>query len=960
MRYQGTPRHLKNQTGRSTASLVLTIVGGIALFVVIAAIGFTITAPDDDVAMVEAAEFTPQVIAAGTIATADETVVADETVRALRDTAAVTEEELVRAAEATGSSGGVAATRTLDAENPSEDAAESSDGSGEMAPVPEEVLAADEYTYDFIDWDSIDVVDVPDQFRFDACAGAVPGLPALPWCPAGAGATIVAADDTFDGPPFDTEYSVQVYSPSSTVGSACPATSDSYAVTVRSNRPSTLSVSAWNETGGGGTTPAATYELVTEPGAAADWEAAIAADPSARPVLDHCVRLPDVSFGWVGFRVVGTSLYVPDAGATDSDDGRGLYVAQNGGRPPSGLVAATPTTLYVRAWNQSSVDEQIFVQARERSPEACDNLGDIALVGSGPGSIQGIRDRVIPMLPDRTGWPWGLSWDELEIHRLTLEPGVAYDVCIFWVRGGGPSFNPDSVVRTEHAEVVPPSPNAMSIAVTGHAFVDLEGDPLIEQVSVVAILSGPSTFDPDRPTDACRGSWSANSAAETIDIAVSGPGSGSLCTTTNTTSLILQRGMQVNVGAVDSLGDRYSRTSWIPLSSNLFRCGTDCGEQRVEVTVPMPWVAPREVTGSFDWPFDLETDAIPPSTEDAPGQDGPPVGAIVLELTFSPTGAESRNWVLGDIGEQEQSPDRLPLTPQMEVTFSNPNPGTFPRQPGIHFPDGFPGTPHAMVEVRVEADRPVTLSGSVEAYAGGRRCLRPGADPNIGARPASQLHVFRIDGLCPTKGYNLTITAADEAGTNAEIFGVGPADGSTPLPFSTAQMNVSVRGEVVIDPAAYGPGTEESAIHVSVLDLYAQHPSGRFGAAESAIAPLTGAFDEARETGWTFDIPYRQMVCADPIANGGALEPVALTVMPRSGGVVSETVSLTLQVRRWNAPIRNVSGAGGVIYRCTPPPDDSTLYSLSETVIVERLFEGVTFTSPDGLYSLTVSGFLTP
>ena len=954
------PSPMTDQAGRSTASLVLTIVGGIALFVVMAAIGFTITAPDDDVAIVEAAEFTPQVIAAGTVATADETVVADETVRALRDTDAVTEEELERAAEATGSSGGVSATRTLDADVQGEDSTEPSDEAADTAPVPEEVLAEDEYTYDFIDWDSIDVVDVPDQFRFDACAGAVPGLPALPWCPAGAGATIVTADDTLDGPPIGGGgYYVLIAPGGVSWAPDCRPSDGTYRVVVRSNRPSSLEVSAWNFLGGGGTSPAETYEVSTDASGVADWEAAVASDAGEPIYVDHCIDVPNVDFGRVGFRVVGTSLYLPDGGAMDESEDGATWTA-SGGKPPSGLVAATPTTLYVRAWNQSSVEEQIFVQARERSPEACDNLGDIALVGSGPGSIQGVRDRVIPMDSDRTGWLWGITWDELEIHRLTLEPGVPYDVCIFWVRGGGPSFSPDSVVRTERAEVVPPSPNAMSVAVTGHGFVDLEGDPLINQVSVVAILSGPSTFDPERPTDACRGSWSANSAAETIDIAVSGPGSGALCTTTNTTSLILQRGMQVNVGAVDSLGDRYSRTSWIPLSSNLFRCGTDCGEQRVEVTVPMPWVAPRVVTGSGPIPFsNIESWAVF-EDDGPPGQEGPPVGVVVLELTFSPTGAESRNWVLGDIGEQEQSPDRLPLRPQMEVTFSNPNPGTFPRQPGIHFPDGFPGTPHAMVEVRVEADRPVTLSGSVEAYAGARRCLRPGADPTVASRPASQLHVFRIDGLCPTESYNLVLSVADEAGTNAEIFGVGPADGSTPLPFSTAQMNVSVRGEVVIDPAAYGPGTEESAIHVSVLDLYAQHPSGRFGAAESAIAPLTGPFDEARETGWTFDIPYRQMVCADPIANGGVLEPVALTVMPLSGGVVSEMVSLTLQVRRWNAPIRNVSGAGGVIYRCTPPPGDETLYSLSRSVPVEWLFEGVTFRSPDRLYTLNVSGFLTP
>lgn len=966
------------ETGRIGVSTLLAIVGGVILFGVMAAIGYASSAPEDQPPVIEAAEYVPEIVDVDdSVDESSTAVIADEIVRTVRDSGAATEEQVQQVSEAVGSAGGGGATRTVievssddiseleevgtaedgDADTPPADEPVPED---EPMPVPDEVLDEEGYIRHFIDWDRIRIFEPPFNVRFDLCAGAVPGLPALPGCPDGTGATIVPLDDPYDGPALEGAYRIDAYGPygwDQVFAADCNADDDVYRIMITSNRPSSLEVSAWNVRGSGATATPVTFFVPPDLAAFAAWETAVASEPDITPRIQQCVEVPGVTFGRVAFRVEGTSLYVPDDGATDVSEGSSSFFSITGGRPPSGLVAMTPTTLYVRAWNQSSLAEQIFVQARPQSSEGCDNLGDLALVGSGPGSVQAVQDRVIPMDADQTGWPFGRTWDELEIHRLTLEPGVPYDVCIFWVVDSGPSFDPSSIVRTETAQVVPPSPNALEMSVGGASFVDLGGDPRVNVVSVVGIVSGPASFDPDNPTDACRASWDANSAAGTINIPVED--GGILCTTTNTTSLILQGGMRVTVSAVDSLGDRYQRTSWVRLGRNLFRCGTDCGEQRLLVEVPMPWVPSRSVTGSFEWPFDLDDDVIVPIDEDAQGETGPPVGSVHLEYRFIPTGAESRRWMLSDIGEQDQSAGSLPVRPQIDVTTSHPRlPGLSQNQDGVYFPDGFPGLPHGVVTVRIEADRPVSYSAIVTEYEDRGVCLRPGvAEPRFESMELRTVHFFQIDGLCLGELYNVNVTVQDETGTTAEIFGVGTADGTTPVLFGSQFLRLEVRGEVEINPAAFGPGTPGSRLHVQMENVYVQDPSGRRRFPETKVQPTRSLSAEEVDTGWNFDDPYRGIICANPDNNGGVLEPMTLQAFPRQPGSIGEEGYLTFRVRRWTAPTRDDLTINGLLYRCSSVASSATLYETSELIPIDQLLAGVTFTSADGLYSVTIHGW---
>jgi hypothetical protein len=416
--------------------------------------------------------------------------------------------------------------------------------------------------------------------------------------------------------------------------------------------------------------------------------------------------------------------------------------------------------------------------------------------------------------------------------------------------------------------------------------------------------------------------------------------------------------MRVTIGVVDSLGDRYRRTGWIRISRNMFRCGTDCGEQRMLVELAMPSVPSRDIRGTVDWPGDLETDVLVPIDVDQRGQYGPPVGSLNLELQFTPTGEESRRWLLSGIGEQDQSAGSLAVRPQLDITYSWPRlSGAFQNQGGVYFPDGFPGLPHAVVTVRIEADRPVNLSATISEYEDLGVCLQPGvAEPSISTSDFRTVHHFEINGLCTGSTYNVNVVAQDETGTTAQIFGVGPADGSTPIAFGTAYLRLEVRGEVVINPAAYGLGTSGSRLHVGMEDIYVQDSSGMGRYPVTNVEPTRSLLAEEADTGWNFDDPYGGVICANPDNNDGVLNSITLRAFPHQPGSIGDTALLTFRVWTWNAATRDVVWPGGYVYRCSSGPPTPTLNETYEFIPIEDLLAGVSFTSEDGLYTVTING----
>ena len=984
MRYP-LPRLVTDQTGRISLAAVLLTVGGTLLFMAMAAVGFSVTDVESEVPTMIVADVTAIPGDEEVALTVDPTeqVIADELVRALQESGQASAETIDRVAEEVGSSGGsgsrgssggsrelptvqvISDVEVIDGADPA--SGEEPDGSGtdeEPAPVPEEVLGEDYFLRHFVDWDRIRDAERLGTIRFDPCAGSVPGIPPLPGCPSGTGATIVPVDGEIDGEPLSNPFSVlsaPAYPIASRWHPSC-GVDGTFRIQVTTNRPARLSVTAWNTAVrpypnvGEPPATARTFDVTTSEADADAWNRALSDESGVGPSIHHCIDLPDIEFGNVSWLVEGSSLYLPDAAATASTTNSATWW-NRGVKPPSALIATTPQTLYVRAWSRSAVSEQIFVQARPASPEGCDNLGDISLVGGAPGGAQGVLDRVFPMDGSGIGWPWDPAWDEMQIHRLILDPGTQYDVCIFWVNDTGPSFNPSSVTLTEAAQVVTPSPNTLTMYVNGGGFADLGGDPRVNGIAITGILSGPAYYDPDIPTTVCSGAWDTNSTIGRIEWT-----SDVLCETDDVTGLIVQRGMHVIASATDSLGDRYRRSSWIPLPSNFFRCGAPCGEQSVLAYVPLPWVAPRTITGSFDWPFDLETDVIFEIDEDERGQDGPPVGSVTVELVSTPTGAEARNWVLGEIGEITQSDRRLPLRPQLDVSISYPTVGgDGPSLPGIHFPEGFPGVPHGVVQVRVEADRPVSLGAVVGEHSFDELCLRTTEPPSYTAAAPAVVHTFQLSGLCPIRSYNLLIAAEDETGTPAEIFGVGTADGSTPVGFAAKELRLSVHADLAIDPSVFGPGTEGARPHLSHGDVYVVDPESRRRLAVTNLVPSRSLVAEQSSTGWTFDDPYRDVICADPSASGGELlAPAPLESRISQPGGYGDVAAVSFDVRRFSAGVSNRVTAVGHLIRCSTAPRDEVVNSIRSTVDIVDLLTGLTLTAEDGSFTLELIGVPTP
>lgn len=963
-----------DEYGRIGLSVILTTLGAVALFGVMAVVGYSVTAPETASPTIVAAEVEAVPIQTGADSDSVDDVVAEESLRLIRESGAVDAAAIEAIADSVGAGGGTA-SRTLSADGPvSDEAAIAPSETPDDAvpapgplPVPDEVLGDDDLIRNGIDWDRLEVTETIPDLRFDPCAGSTPGLPALPWCPTGTGATIVPLDDGIEGEPLGDEFFVLTNPPypyANRVHPSCDLDDDSFRIVVITNRPATFVIAAWNGTGEGRPAAPPSFEAATSISEVAEWEAANAAAPGFGSRIVHCFEIPSVTYGRVVWNVEGTSIYEADDGATDSDEDAISWWNPTGGKPPSALVAATPQTLYVRAWNRSAASEQIFVQARPESTDGCDNLGDVSMVGSAPGSVQGILDRMIPIRGDLTGWPWAPAWDEIEIHRLSLEPGTPYDICIYWVDDSGPSFNPAAVTRTEAAEVVPPSPNTLTIRVVGGGFAVIEGDdPRINVVGASAILSGPATFDPDRPTNACRGAWDANSNAGTIDVPIGA--AGELCTTDDVTSLILQGGMRITTSATDSLGERYRRSSWVTLPRNLFQCGLACGQQEMSVTVPLPWVAPRAITGHFDWPFAFEVaENAVPIDDGETGQNGPPVGAIFLDLIFTPTGGESSRWYLGEIGEVDQSLSSLPLRPQIEVTFSHPRDAAEANsRPGIYFPDGYPGLPSGVVEVRVEADRPVSVNAAVGAYELDTVCLRTPTSPSYSSSDLRTIHTFRLTGLCTASYYVANVEATDDTGLTAEIFGLGPADGTTPVPFSTAALVLNVEAQLDIDPSAFGPGDPGARLHVSPESsgVFVGAPGPTWRPAIVRLSPSRSREAEEAASGWTHDEPYYHVLCADPDPGAGAFgSPMPLTGPAFPGAHFGDTAEIQMLAYRWSAPVVFQSLAGGRgLDRCSNRLDE-VRYDLERVVDIVDLLDGISIASEDGLFTLTVRGQLAP
>ena len=940
--------HSRPALGGESGLIVLSVLAGIALFAVLTLAGYAFTARStsepEAIALVEYSgievlERTDEAVAA--IADATQR---DSLMRSLVETGALEDSDLFEAASSAvaGSAGGSTTGVVTEGDVPAFTPDPTDDDVAEPHPVPHDVLADDPSVTAFIDWDEIIVADVPTDFRFDLCAGESPlGVP-LPGCPSGTGATIVPVSDDpiadAGGP-----YRADIYL-TGTIARECQEDNDVYRVAVLTNRPSEISLSVWNYRTGDGSfhdpppRRASTMVFRTEADDAARWYEQL--DTGTPDFLIHCVEFTDLDYGRVGVYLRGVSQFLFDGGAVDEDDRSSVWLRATSERPPTGVTAFGSETLYVRAFHRSSVDERIFVQARPFGVQGCDNQGDISRIGESFETVQGVLDRTIPIDTLAGGWRWGSQWDLLDVHRLHLREGEAYAVCIFWVEGGGPIFEPDRVTMSEAVVVLPPDVNTMTVSLDSIQFADwLDDDPRVNFVDVEAAL------------DNCiNAAIRTNSTEQSLYVL----GPRQMCQPSSLQGVIQRGNFVVTVSATDSLGDTYVRSSLVRVHRGDITCGAPCGERRQLVAVPLPHVSPRAITGYADL-FGDDTAAIVPADDDVPGSTGPSVGTATLELLFTPnesTGA--RSWVFGEPVEIEQTSRRLPLRPQIEVRVTSSG-------GGYYFTGEERTDPVGRVQVEVLADRPVDIVATITGHPG-EACLRGvSTPPSLTSTARVARHVFEVDNLCVGTPYDLLVTATDETGTTGELFGVGPADGTTPWTFVTQYIPVAVFAELTF--AAPGPVPSDSPTDAWYFSHEQQLyviplATGRRDATPSWSVATPGGVERSM-TGWSSNDPYDAYSCdrsydvelsrslPRSIPGSASLWPVDTNEQG-----VHIVLNATLGVGQLGDELSTPFGFNSCSRRIR---DVISSYTFSEDLSLADLVRGVEFVSDDGLVRLWVS-----
>lgn len=739
----------------------------------------------------------------------------------------------------------------------------------------------------------------------DACADGGDG------CPSGVGGYVLAAlrmppplrGMTDWRPAEDSSY---VWSPTCPAidvppGAAYFGTSTSRPVTI------TIRYRAGRWTGDG-YEEEGTFTYTTPDAAAGDWNAWLADDAAteadSRMWIKHCFLIEDLAprGDYIAF-VDYADKYDPTVTTTNRPYAIDFDVYLDSGflpgeqRRPTFLLGSGIDELLVGV---SARPDHEFVAVAFEGGEAgsCDTGGDerSTLTREGAISSQEVSNNAIP--EDRLAdplYPYLRDHTRSLVHRLWLQEGRDYIVCLYWLEGGT-EFDRRLVEIAE--EVAVSTPEAYQPQILLHGFTELFGE--IDQVTVgvencgfQAVEVGP--FTRERPEHLFD---------EPLEVCVA-----------DQYLTLFDRGIMVDTHVHDTFdeGMWYRGGGWIRTD---LECRADpCLLKLPELyRIPLPLVpAERRLCGTG---FGSGCDGEIPMR---------PAGYAELEVRYINQLDNLRTeWSIGEAGEFDDTPPPpVGEAPRLDVDVD---------WELIGRPDeGVRGT------VTVTADREVTFSADLRnppecglAEAGG-----------ASSDEFATVHTFVVEPLCLGERYGLSVVAYDRTrAVVGTIYRFGREQG-TDIDIDVPPLLAYFDMTVEIDAPNAAGVTYTAIVLPVVLNTPTSFIPYRSSLAWSWTEPDRA---DARLAGW-------QMFGLDGQANACSIaEPGTLTVnAARRPALLAQddiTVSLTVLVYENREP-------GGPIGECARGRVGIS-HPLQATVSVGDLLSGITLTDETGRVVLTM------
>lgn len=532
-------------------------------------------------------------------------------------------------------------------------------------------------------------------------------------------------------------------------------------------------------------------------------------------------------------------------------------------------------------------------------PGSCDTGGDETTILSDPSipSSERVSDTEIPA--DRLSdpeYPYFPDHTRSLVHRLWLEEGTDYVVCLYWLEGGT-SF--DATVVEIAEEVTVSTPEAYRPRVRYHGLTELFGSIVHGRILITGCGSYSYEVAPFTTAD----------TSQLLDepFVICEPDTG---------LTRLDRGLRIQTSVFEDFdtGRWYNGGAWIRTD---LECHADpCLLKFPELyRVPLPSIpTEHRLCGTG---FGGGCDGEVPTR---------PAGYAELELVYVHTpGNGLTEWSIGEADEFEDTPPPAEgIAPRLDVT--------------IDYGEVTAPADGATATVTITADREITFNANVQDAPG---C---GLDPVTGASgdEFATVHTFTLDHLCLGYRYGLSVIAYDRTraaeGTIYTRFGEVGTRMDFDVPPVLLYHSITAR--------VNAPNEDGTTYTAYVRPV-------RFAVPNAALpygTTLGWSWSEsdrsvARANGW-------QMFGLDGQANACSGEtPGTLTVNAarRLGLATQDEVVLTLVVDvHENRPI-----GGSVVGPCAVG-DLVQSHVLQATVTVADLLAGVTILDDTGRVELTI------
>jgi hypothetical protein len=651
------------------------------------------------------------------------------------------------------------------------------------------------------------------------------------------------------------------------------------------------------------------FEITTSDVAEALWDEWLADEsiPNTDPraFAQHCVTMPDLPprGDYLGF-IRLTDKYDPSATYMIPSF---RFVVRNEGLVPGAQRRPTFLLGYgiddLRVGVTSTSEQTVAIAAiPDGTPGVCDTGGVDRSVIDLPDAVAGRVLTDEPIAEDvigDPGYPYFTDHTRSIVHRVGLQEGTDYIVCIYWF-GPGPSFDASVVEIAEEVEVS--TPEAYRPRLTLHDVANLFGGP--ERIGVRVV--GCDLFEIEDLVVDRSGAldW------------VGGP--QEMCTLDeNLTEM--DRGIRVTTGV--RLGDG-SEGEHRPFIRTNLECDTAPCLLRLNelAVVPLPDVpTERRLCGTG---FGGGCDGEVPMRS---------AGDVVIEIAYIDVPGNGRtDWSISEVGEFEDTPPALAEIPQLDVT-------------ALYEMRGSPDL-GAQANISVVADRPVSLQVEVAAEnrLGGSGC-RVDEFPSYDEPELAQTHSFVFAPLCLGAEYRLLVTARDAAGVD----GVVVARFSEPAPHKDIVVPGVWGG---LDLTATISAPSDSARHwVAIREVYV-HP-------QTVVPPFSRGLDwsmspaarfEAQRVGWNV-VGFYDQIHACGLAPGVGPLVVDTRTTSRPYSLLGQQDILL----RIEADIGRLHPVGGIYGECARDEIVESI-EIQGTVSLADLWAGVTLTSDSGSATITL------